>query len=171
MTLVKTVFKAIFLNGNFTGWHMFGVLCLFFGTIITVNMTLAFNAATTWTGLMVKNTYVESQRFDTRRDELAPQHKLGWTAKAEVAEKVLRISLKAPNDVPVANAILTGELGRPVHEGEDRTIAFQAVGTGYESAVSLKPGMWRVQLKAIGPKGEVWIKTLRFVAPPTKKVL
>ncbi|MEL6784153.1 MAG: FixH family protein [Pseudomonadota bacterium] len=171
MSMIKATFGAIFRNGNFTGWHMFGVLCLFFGTIITVNLTLAFSAATTWTGLMVKNTYVESQKFDTRRAELAPQTKLGWVAQAAADEGALRITLTDRNGKPVAGAIMTGHLGRPVHEGEDRLIAFQAAGSVYESAQDLSPGMWRVQVKAIGPKGEVWIKTLRFVAPARQAAL
>ena len=59
----------------FTGWHMVVALGLFFGTIITVNLAMAYYANSTWSGLVVKNTYVASQEFngkvaDVRRKRL-----------------------------------------------------------------------------------------------------
>ncbi|MEL7345657.1 MAG: FixH family protein, partial [Pseudomonadota bacterium] len=46
-----------------TGWHVFGMFALAFGIIISVNMTLAFQAVRTFPGLEVKNSYVASQAF------------------------------------------------------------------------------------------------------------
>ena len=71
--------KAVFKPAQFTGWHMAGVLCLFFGTIIAVNMVLAVNASTTWTGLVVKNSYVASQHYNETLAAAARQAKRGWT--------------------------------------------------------------------------------------------
>jgi nitrogen fixation protein FixH len=38
----------------------------FFGVIITVNMIMARFAVTTWSGLVVPNTYVASQQFNAK---------------------------------------------------------------------------------------------------------
>src|SRR5690606_31679205 len=48
----------------FTGWHMFGAMVLFFGVIISVNLYMAWQATHTWSGLVVKNTYIASQEFN-----------------------------------------------------------------------------------------------------------
>ena len=48
----------------FTGWHMLAIMIMFFGTIITVNLIMAWNASHSWSGLVVQNTYVASQQFN-----------------------------------------------------------------------------------------------------------
>ena len=67
--MIKAV-KSFVAPTEFTGWHMFTIICMFFGTIITVNMILAFNAGSTWTGLVVKNTYVASQIFNEEQHKM-----------------------------------------------------------------------------------------------------
>lgn len=49
---------------GFTGWHMVAVMSLFFGTVISVNLVMAWNASRSWSGLVVENTYVASQQFN-----------------------------------------------------------------------------------------------------------
>ena len=56
-----------------TGWHVFAIFALGFGTIVTVNLTLAWNAVHSFPGLEVKSSYVASQAFD--RDRAAPRKK------------------------------------------------------------------------------------------------
>ena len=51
---------------EFTGWHMAITMIAFFGVIISVNLTMAILASSTWTGLIVKNGYVASQDRVTR---------------------------------------------------------------------------------------------------------
>ena len=57
---------------TFTGWHMLTIMLLFFGTIISVNVTMAWNAVTSWSGLVVQNTYVASQSLTARRKRPRP---------------------------------------------------------------------------------------------------
>ncbi len=47
-----------------TGWHVLAMLVAFFGVIIGVNLTMAYFANSTWSGLVVANGYVASQSFD-----------------------------------------------------------------------------------------------------------
>ena len=49
---------------RFTGGHMLALVCGFFGVVIAVNLTMALFATGSWTGLVVKNSYVASQHFN-----------------------------------------------------------------------------------------------------------
>ena len=55
---------------TFTGWHMLAIMLAFFGTIITVNFTMAYLATSSWSGLVVKNTYVASQQFNGKTEAI-----------------------------------------------------------------------------------------------------
>ena len=57
--------KKIDKQGEFTGRHMAIIMVAFFGVIIAVNLTMATLASRSWTGLVVKNSYVESQKFNS----------------------------------------------------------------------------------------------------------
>lgn len=157
--------NAIFRPAQFTGWHMLGIMGLFFGTIICVNLVLAFNAASTWTGLIVQNTYVESQKFDARKQELAAQNSLGWKAEALVTSNALKVALTDKAGRPVSDAIVTGFLGRPVHEGADQTLTLNFKDDAYHLPKKLAPGQWRIQIYAISNQGQSWTQTLRFTVP------
>lgn len=61
------------------GWHVFTGFAGAFSIIITVNLTLAFQAVRTFPGLEVRNSYVASQTFDADR---TAQLGLGWDVSA-----------------------------------------------------------------------------------------
>ena len=72
------MFARIMGTREFTGWHMAGVMFLFFGTIISVNLVMAYFATSSWSGLVVKNSYVESQRFNGVTAERQAMLDMGW---------------------------------------------------------------------------------------------
>lgn len=168
---MMSIFKRVFNPDQFTGYHMTGVLALFFGTIISVNMVLAFSAASTWTGLIVKNTYVESQNFNEKLGDLETQATLGWNATISMSAGNMVVALSQKDGAPLHGAIVTANLGRPVHEGEDRTISFVQSSNDYTAPLSLEPGIWRLQITAIGPKGEPWLHTIRFMISENGEVI
>ncbi len=51
---------------RFTGYHMAAIMVSFFGVVIAVNFTMAWYATSSWSGLVVENTYVASQQFNSR---------------------------------------------------------------------------------------------------------
>ncbi|MEM8539318.1 MAG: FixH family protein [Pseudomonadota bacterium] len=154
--------KAIFAPKEFTGRHMFGVLALFFGTIITVNLFLAYSAGSTWTGLVVKNTYVESQKFNERTEAFKKQAAMGWQYDVAYDDEELSVSLLDSFSDPIKNAIVVTEIGRPVQEGEDQILQMTEAGNRYSATAELGPGLWRARIKVIGPLGEQWQRTMRF---------
>ena len=56
-------------GGEFTGRHMLGIMLAFFATVIAVNVTMAMFASKSWTGFVVRNSYVASQEFNERSEE------------------------------------------------------------------------------------------------------
>lgn len=154
--------KAIFAPKEFTGRHMFGVLVLFFGTIISVNLFLAYNAGSTWTGLVVKNTYVESQKFNDRTETFKKQAAMGWQYNLTYVDGQLSVSLLDSFSAPINNAIVVADIGRPVQENEDQTLQMVESNGQYLVDADLAPGLWRARIKVIGPMGEQWQRTVRF---------
>lgn len=155
--------KRVLYPSEFTGWHMAGVMCLFFGTIISVNMFLAFSAGSSWTGLVVKNTYVESQNFNERTAEYTRQGALGWHAEPTYSDGVFSIELQDSVGNAIRGATVTANLGRPVHEGDDHELVLVAAKPGYYAAATqLGAGVWNAELTVDGANGNKWNRIVRF---------
>lgn len=155
--------KRVFYPSEFTGWHMAGVMCLFFGTIISVNMFLAFSASSTWTGLVVKNTYVESQHFNERTAEYNRQGALGWHAEPSYENGEFSIQLQDSVGNAIRGASVVAKLGRPVHEGDDRELVLTSATPGtYAGATQLSAGVWDAELTVNGANGNKWNRIVRF---------
>ncbi len=139
---------------RFTGWHMLACMLAFFGVIIAVNFTMAFMASGTWTGLVVKNSYVASQKFN---DELAlakqqTENGLRSTISYTGDKLSFRIIGDNGNSVRPKEAVIW--LGRPAFEQQDRTLTAVCDRTGMCSAsVQLAAGHWAVRFEAALPNG------------------
>ena len=73
-------------SGEFTGRHMLVIMLAFFGVIIAVNLTMASFANSSWSGLVVKNSYVASQEFNEKAAAGRAQAALGWSATMAFAK-------------------------------------------------------------------------------------
>ena len=149
---------------QFTGWHMAAVMVLFFGTIIGVNITLAWFATNSWSGLVVKNSYVESQKFNQNTTEKLRALQLGWNVQTRYRGGQFSVQLNDAAGRPIHDAIVVAQIGRSIHENDDQTATLeQDSGGNYSAAVLLATGLWEADVSIIGPKGEVWAKAFRFV--------
>lgn len=149
---------------EFTGWHFLGMLVLFFGTIITVNLMLAYYANSTWTGLVVQNSYVESQRFNDVTAEKLRQDAMGWSATANYEDGAFFVELADREGNPIRDAVVTAKIGHPVEDKDDQTVTLLDRGAGhYSGPVELRSGVWNVDLSVTGPKGEIWTHAIRFM--------
>lgn len=160
--MIKAV-KSFVAPTEFTGWHMFTIICMFFGTIITVNMILAFNAGSTWTGLVVKNTYVASQIFNEETEKLEQQRALGWSSHLEYKDDQLRLMLTDNNGALITGAKITAKVGNPVHETNDHIVSFTQIGEFYVVENTLETGLWQIDLKVKAKDGLTWNKAVRLV--------
>lgn len=134
----------------FTGWHMVVTMVLFFGTIITVNLTMAYLASSTWSGLVVKNTYVASQEFNGKAAGIRAMLATGIKGKLEVAGGKIRYNLTMPGNEPVIAEQVTAHFKRPVGEHQDFMADLQMVSPGiYEATHEVLSGHWIVEMKAV----------------------
>ena len=147
----------------FTGWHMLGVLLLFFGTIITVNLIMAYYANSTWSGLVVKNSYVASQEFNGKVEQVKAQEALGFTGKLASGSGKVAWSLVDKSGNPVAAESVTVLLRRPVTEAADKTLTLaRAVDGSWSVDHTIEDGLWIAVIDAATLDAGVWRETIRF---------
>ncbi len=128
---------------EFTGWHMLAIMVGAFGIIITVNLTLAFNAVRTFPGLETKNSYVASQSFDADR---AAQDALRWDVTATLADGELELSVLDAAGNATRPKVVSATLGRATHTGEDSTPNLTWNGTAFTAPVPATEGYWNLRL-------------------------
>ncbi|WP_348524158.1 FixH family protein [Phaeobacter sp. J2-8] len=135
-----------------TGWHVFGAFALAFGIIISVNLTLAFQAVRTFPGLEVKNSYVASQTFDVQRNA---QEALAWDVAATLENDQLRLEI-SQDGIPVQPRITKAVFGRATHVGEDQQPVFAFDGRAFLADVQGGGGNWNLRLTAQAEDGTLF---------------
>jgi nitrogen fixation protein FixH len=138
-----------------TGFRMTGRKVLIiavssFGVILAANLTLAFNAVSTFPGLEVDNSFVASQNFN---QELAEQLALGWDVKATHREGELALAITDPAGNPVQVAHLDAVLGAATHVRDDLVPDFRFSEGAYRAPVEIGKGNWNIRLHAVAADG------------------
>ncbi|WP_192384644.1 FixH family protein [Mesorhizobium silamurunense] len=134
---------------EFTGKHMLLTILAFFGVVIGVNLTMATLANTSWTGLVVENTYVASQQFNQKAEEGRVQAALGWTSKLTIAGGEVRYSLSDADGKPVPLQGVKVLFRHPAYEAEDKSITLaSAVGQEFAAQHTPRDGVWIVEIDA-----------------------
>jgi nitrogen fixation protein FixH len=147
----------------FTGRHMLMIMLGFFGTVIAVNMTMVYFAAQSWTGLVVKNSYVASQEFNATTAKLEQAAADVHSAVSYESGK-LSLSLTDNKGKAVNATNVSLKLGRPSHEGKDHVIALAALGNGIYSAEHvLATGQWSGVATADVLSRAQWQRPLRLL--------
>ncbi len=146
-----------------TGWHVLAMLVAFFGVIIGVNLTMAYFANSTWSGLVVANGYVASQSFDRDLARARAQEALGWKVGFSFERGGIRLSFADAQGAPIDSLAITGKLERPVTDKQDQALAFAALGGGaYSAPATLSAGVWEVEIDARGDGVADYRKIFRF---------
>lgn len=138
-----------------TGWHVLAMFVAFFGVIIAVNATLAWQAVATFPGLEVKNSYVASQGFDR---EKAAQEALQWVLTPGYDEGANRLSLAFTDaqGQPVAVAALDVLVGRSTAAADDMRPVFVLEGGVYAAPARLAMGKWMMAVTAQAEDGTLF---------------
>lgn len=147
----------------FTGKHMLLCMVAFFGVIIAVNLTMATLANLSWTGLIVKNSYVASQNFNEHLRAGRAQTALGWASTLDYDGTRLTFALSDKSGAPVTADSVRVEIGRPATETSDRTVTLSAGDDGtFSTEQDLATGQW--DLRATARVGEqVYIREARIL--------
>ncbi|QPC42646.1 FixH family protein [Kaustia mangrovi] len=148
---------------RFTGWHMLGIVCVFFGVIISVNLALAVFANRSWTGLVVKNSYVASQHFNDALKAARAQRALGWTSAVGYEDGALVLDMTGKSGQPIAGLAVEAQVSRPTHEDGARSVTLAEAGGRYRSALALEPGQWGVEVTARDAGGRTYRKIFRIL--------
>ncbi|MER9945367.1 FixH family protein [Mesorhizobium sp. M0092] len=134
---------------EFTGRHMLFTILGFFGAVIGVNVTMATLANTSWTGLVVENTYVASQQFNEKAEEGRAQAALGWTGKLTIAGGEVRYSLANAGGKPIALRGVKVLFRHPAYEAEDKAVTLAPIsGQEFTTRHTPKDGVWIVEVDA-----------------------
>lgn len=136
-----------------TGKHVFAITAGAFAVIISVNLTLAFQAVNTFPGLEVKNSYVAGQGFNDRK---AAQEALGWTLAPTYADGRIDLAFTDRDGAPVAVADLQVLVGRTTSAAHDSHPEFMAMGDVYSAPLKLARGKWMVKVTARAPDGTLF---------------
>jgi len=134
-----------------TGRHVFAIFLMAFGTIISVNVFMAYSAIKTFPGVEVENSYIASQTFDQRKFD---QIDLGWVTHASYENGRLEFSIRDQD----GNAIHAGEvdavIGRPTTDRNDERVDFVIRQGVYTASIPLDAGMWMLKINAVSHQGD-----------------
>jgi len=136
-------------NARFTGWHMWAILIAFFGVVIGVNILLAVVSARSWTGMVVEDSYVAGQSFETQRKAHDEQVKAGWSPDFIYAPGAARLVILDGAGHPVDLGDVKVLINRPVGGHEDQTLQLMRKPDGsYEAPLTLADGAWDATVTA-----------------------
>ncbi len=134
-----------------TGYHMLMILLGFFAIIFIVNFYMAYLAVSTFTGTVVDNSYVASQRFNGWLAEARAEKALGWQASIALDSSghlVAHVNDKAARALTPLDA--SGTAARALVNEKPMIIHFRPAGPGLLRSVgALPPGRWLLRLDLI----------------------
>ena len=129
---------------------MLVLMVCFFGTIITVNFTMAFLASKSWAGLVVKNSYVASQQYNKHLEAANLQKATGLVSEVTYRDNQLAITVRDNSGMP---AVLTDgkiKIGRPVYEQADKVLHFvSSPAEPNPVSIHLEPGVWAMEISGL----------------------
>ncbi|WP_394688690.1 FixH family protein [Hoeflea sp.] len=159
MTLIRSIFQP----REFTGKHMLFSMVAFFGVIFTVNMIMARFAVTTWSGLVVPNTYVASQEFNAQAAQSRAIAAKGYDVAFEPGADGVSILLTDSKGLPASADSVSASLRRPVGTEDDRELVFMADGPGkFTAEGALAEGEWIAHVTALSNGEIIYKKGRRF---------
>ncbi|MFM9935544.1 MAG: FixH family protein [Novosphingobium sp.] len=139
----------------FTGKHMALLMAGFFGTVIAVNVLLADLAVSTFSGVVVENSYVASQEFNGWLGAARADKALGWQlGEARGADGKMRFTLADAGGKALDGARVTALADHPLGAPAPVRLLLREVEPGVYEA-PLAPGRWHVVLE-VHARGHVW---------------
>ena len=127
------------------------IVCLFFGAIFTVNGYFAYQAISTYTGEVANEPFSQGLAYNSRIAAFDRQVQLGWREHAEVErDGKVAVSLRDASGAAVGDLSLSGWVGRPSTNKDDRRLAFKPDGRGnyVAQAAALGAGTWVLTFEA-----------------------
>jgi len=147
---------------RFTGKHMLALMLTFFGIIVVVNFYMATMASKSWTGLVVKNSYVASQQYNGELERASEQKARGWHSDVGYGAGQLVLTLRDKDNKIIPFESVQAEVGRPAYEQQDRVIQFLPLSTGRNKIMlQLEKGLWSVRITGLAD-GQTYRRDIRM---------
>ena len=133
---------------KFTGYHATIMIVSFFAVVITVNMIMARFALATFSGTVVDNSYVASQKYNQWLEQARTQQAHGWTVSPAVrAADKASIIITGADGAALQGAAIEAIAEHPIGQSEPFEINFVPAGTGgYQSVQTLPAGRWKLKI-------------------------
>lgn len=132
---------------GFTGRHMLLVTSAFFAVVIGVNVTMAWFASSSWSGLVVENTYVASQEFNRKAEVMKAMSASGITGSISIKGDAIRYDIRNKDGSPTMVDDVTANFKRPVGAHEDFHVDFKKTAEGhFEARHGVAVGDWIVEV-------------------------
>ena len=134
---------------KFTGMHMLVIMIAFFAIIIAVNVAMASLARSSWSGLVVKNSYVAGQDFNRRLKESREQLALGYKGTLTASQDEITYALVDAQGKAMEMASARVSFSHPVYEAADWSIDLaSADGKTFSGRHGLRDGVWIVTIES-----------------------
>lgn len=147
---------------TFTGWHMLAIMLSFFGVVITVNFFMAYKAVSSWSGLVVQNTYVASQEFNSKVAAERALAATGVTGELTLDGSSIRYEVTGPDGAVGVDELVLA-FRRPVGDKQDFSLTLAPERQGMFTAQhDIFPGHWIVEAIAIRDGKPVLHQTRRI---------
>ena len=148
---------------GFTGGHMLLTTCCFFGVVIAVNVTMAWLASSSWSGLVVENTYVASQQFNEKAAAIRAMNATGVKGRASMKDGVFIYQLRNRDGSTASADEVSAHFRRPVGDHEDFEDELNKVDEGrFEAHRHVPAGDWIVELVTRREGAVVMHEAVRF---------
>lgn len=142
--------------GRFTGKYMALVMVGFFAVVVGVNVLLASFAVSTFSGVVVENSYVASQGFNRLLGAAKADRVLGW--KLDLArgdDGTVRFMLTDAGGAPLRGAEVRAQADHPLGAKRPSVMLTpQEIAPGVYEA-PLAGGRWHVAVE-VRRSGQVW---------------
>ncbi|MCW1413737.1 FixH family protein [Rhizobium sp. 1AS11] len=131
---------------GFTGRHMLLTISAFFAVVIAVNITMAVYASSSWSGLVVENTYVASQEFNGKAAAMKTMAASGIEGALSVNGREIRYNIHDGKGAPAIIDDVTLNFKRPVGDHEDFRLELRKTGEGqFEADHEIAGGDWIIE--------------------------
>jgi nitrogen fixation protein FixH len=118
-----------------TGKHVLIILLGFFALFSTVNAIFIYFAVQSRPGEEKGANYEAGLRYNATLAEQRAQKALQWRHESTMTKgSRLRVSIKNADGAAVAGLAISGYVGRPTENSDDRTLAFKEVDAGVYEA-------------------------------------
>jgi nitrogen fixation protein FixH len=136
------------MTGPFTGRMAFAVVGGGFAVVIAVNLTLATLASRSHPGMVVQNSYVASQKFNSWLADGRAQKALGWEVAASTDAATFSLTAANALGAPLSGLTAVATLEHPLGAQAARDIPLAEVAPGrYAAPHGLAPGRWRAEVR------------------------